>query len=477
MSVQASALTVPLKVVAPNFDPQKTQTIYDMVINRQVHRGLMKFNPNLAIVPDLASSYEVLDSGRRIRFHLANRKFANGDTLQAQHVVRTFQRLFKNHAGFAADLDYIVGTRDILKSPSKTAMGGLGVRAHDDKTVDFLLEKPVSVFLSHLASVDASILNLNADLEMTSPNEGAGPYKVERAEKGKILLKSVGDAEASSPKEIAFVEMDPDQALAAAKMGTIDSLDGYSVKEKDVADLVNKGWSESVTTITRQLFLVQNPSRVSAPLREAIFAFFMHQPLESVPKPYVKSYGLIPNSLMGAIGRAELDLKPVSQRALQEGKLKLTIVDAEPVLRPLAEHLKRALAERKITLDIEVIPLNQYMTRIRERSYDLMIRSKFLDYPDGMSILTYFRSHYRDNTFFVEDREVDKLLDQAIAELDKNRRVDLYKAIQKRILSHHVVVPLAFGSDNRGLWGPKLSDVPAHPLGLQGFPLETLRVR
>ncbi len=157
--------------------------------------------------------------------------------------------------------------------------------------------------------------------------------------------------------------------------------------------------------------------------------------------------------------------------------LSFAIVDAEPLIPFLAMQIKQALAKYNINLRIEVITVDEYLKIINSKKFDIMIRSKFLDYPDGFSVLSYFRSNYSANTFFVEDKTVDRLLDESIGELDLVKRTILYQKIQSKVLSYNSIVPLVFGTDNLGLWSPKVEAVPPHPLGVQGLPFNALIIK
>lgn len=481
MALSAHGLTIPIKDLPENLDPQMTKSIYDMIVNLQLHRGLMRFLPNLSIAPDLAESFEVLDDGKRIRFHLAKRSFSDGERVTAQHVVRTFQRLFVIRAGFAADMDYIVNARVLMTdSTMRPNPDILGVHAIDANTVEFKLVRPVSIFLAHLAAVDAAILPLKEDLKYDwHKQSGAGPYRVKSSDKTAIQLELVATPDkpkTKSPPQIKFETLGTDEAIKASLQGKVDSLDGYSIPQASVENLKNKGWQESVSTITRQLFLVQNPNRISKKVRDAIFTAVMTAKEPLLPAPYIKSYGLIPNSLAGSLSDPQVMPTKISPLEKRE-KVSVMIVEGEPSLATLAKNLTDLLTPLNIEIKVIQISLKDYMPTIEKKEYDILIRSKFLDYPDGLSILTYFRSSYSANTFFVESPEVDTLIESALLELDKNKRTKLYEVIQEKILAQRTVVPIVFGSDNRGLWSDKIKSVPAHPLGLQGLPLETIETR
>lgn len=475
----AEPLVVPLKAIPTEFDPHKIQTIYEMVVDLQVHRGLMRFNPNLTIAPSLAESYEVFDGGKRVRFKLARRTFSDGTPVTSDHVVRTFQRLYVIRAGHAADLDYIENARMILnhKHPM-SQIQRLGVKAVDPQTVEFTLERNVATFLAHLAIVDSAILPLNEKLEIKD-SAGAGPYRIAHSSKDKIELSLTAAAQAAypkAPKSIRLVAMDTLDALKAALNGEVHSLDGYTVPKDAIEQLKRAGWRESVSTITRQLYIVLNPVKVSKAVRQAVYAAVRSSPQPLIGGTYSKSYGLIPDSLQGALLEQDVTKVACAKPSGPTADLELTVVESEPYLLELAENLKKLLAVCGIEMTVKRIAMEKYMPALTTSSYQGIVQSKFLDYPDGMSVITYFRSNYSSNTFFIQDTKVDKMLDQAMSEMDNVKRLALYKKIQLQILSHRIVIPAVFGSDNRGLWHPVVDKVPAHPLGLQGFPMETLTV-
>ena len=112
-----------------------------------------------------------------------------------------------------------------------------------------------------------------------------------------------------------------------------------------------------------------------------------------------------------------------------------------------------------------------------DKSYDILINSRGIDYPDGISILNYFRSGVSGNYYFVSDKSIDRMLNLSSQEFDQEKRLQYYQKIQEAILAKHVVVPMFFGSQTSGLWGPRVKSVPAHPLGYHFLPFEMIEMR
>lgn len=476
MALAETKVVFPLRTVPSTFDPHNYDGIYAMVGMIQVHRGLLKFLPNLEIAPDLAESFKVLDGGKKLVFKLRNTKFANGEKLKAVHVVRSFQRMFKDKNTFAEDLNYIKNGHKILTG--KADYRTLGVQALDEKTVELTLEHASGIVLSHLATIDSAIVPLDDKMQYDWKKAGgAGAYVVESVNDKVVVLRArPGEIEKGAPDMIELRKYSEPEAIAAALQGEVDSLDGYSVPKNISAKLVDRGWKTSVSTLTRQLFLVMNPKNVDAKTRRIISEALAAKDLDLLTPSYKRGAGIVPFGLAGALARPVpkgLKIEPLKK----EKKVSLLIVNAEPLIPHLAEQIRSELARWNIKLEVKTITIAAYLDAVHNKPYDIILRSKHLDYPDGYSILTYFRSNYSENTFFIADKKIDALLDKAIAETETLKRADFYREIQELILKKHTMVPLVFGSDNLGLWSPKLAQVPAHPLGVQGLPFENLRMK
>ena len=106
-----------------------------------------------------------------------------------------------------------------------------------------------------------------------------------------------------------------------------------------------------------------------------------------------------------------------------------------------------------------------------------MIARKTVDYPDGFSVLGYFKGNYESNYFFVNDPKVDSALAEVLQIFDPRERESKYKEVQKLIMKHWTVIPLLFGSEASGLWSPKVRSLPAHPLGYHMLPIETIEMK
>ena len=111
-----------------------------------------------ALVPSLATKWEVSKDGRVYTFHLRKGvKFHNGSELTAGDVVYTFDRMLDpaTKALNTDALDFIAGAQERLKGKAASTSG---LKALDRYTVQITLENAFVPFLAILASPQTSIL-------------------------------------------------------------------------------------------------------------------------------------------------------------------------------------------------------------------------------------------------------------------------------------------------------------------------------
>ncbi|HWV25116.1 MAG TPA: peptide ABC transporter substrate-binding protein [Thermomicrobiales bacterium] len=145
--------------------------------------GLLRFDENGKVEPDLAESVEPNDDGSvwtaKLKDGIA---YADGDPILADHFLASWQRALDHMrlspmASFMADVqgydDYVAGA----------AQDELGFKAVDDQTVEITLSRPVSHFPSSLATFVWAVMNpayidADPDTEPDLSGASAGPWKI-----------------------------------------------------------------------------------------------------------------------------------------------------------------------------------------------------------------------------------------------------------------------------------------------------------
>ena len=158
------SLVVALESAPIHFDPrlatdQASARVFELTMN-----GLVTQDGSGGWLPDLAERWEVLDGGRRWRFHLRSGvRFHDGSPLDADDVVWTY--------GSLLDGTVVSAKRGAFAKVAR-------VVAVDDATVDFETVEPFGALLGNLNSYVAVVpAGRTPDLQNRSP-VGTGPFRV-----------------------------------------------------------------------------------------------------------------------------------------------------------------------------------------------------------------------------------------------------------------------------------------------------------
>ncbi|MBI4529585.1 MAG: peptide ABC transporter substrate-binding protein [Deltaproteobacteria bacterium] len=121
---------------------------FNVIANIMV--GLTEFDNKLKPAPVVATSWDILDSGRRILFHLRNDVlWTDGQKVKAQDFEYSWKRLLspKTASEYAYILFDIVNAEEFHQGKIAEE-SQVGVRAIDDVTLEVRLKHPVSYFTS-----------------------------------------------------------------------------------------------------------------------------------------------------------------------------------------------------------------------------------------------------------------------------------------------------------------------------------------
>ncbi|TMF53462.1 MAG: peptide ABC transporter substrate-binding protein [Chloroflexi bacterium] len=166
-------------------DPAQINAEADAELANNLFNGLLKFDDQFKIVPDLAKSYDVSSDNLTYTFHLrTDAKFSNGDPVKASDFVFSWDRAAKAQGPYGSDLSGIVGYNDVTKKGS-TIVHMSGISAPDDSTFKVQLAAPAGYFLTEVAAytlvtavVDQKVTTKDDTNWWTKPDTfvGTGPY-------------------------------------------------------------------------------------------------------------------------------------------------------------------------------------------------------------------------------------------------------------------------------------------------------------
>lgn len=227
----AGSLTIAQAQDPNNWDPIATFLLAWGSVASNIYEGLVLRDENLKLQPGLATSWETLDDGKRLRFHLRSGvKFSDGEPFDAEAVKFTIDRLLGPEG---------------KKGPQQSNYTAIGsVEILDPMTVDLVLNKPDPVMITKLAGYGAMMVPPKYVAEKgasfaTSP-VGTGPYKmVDYQPKVSITLAPNpdywGDKATLDKITYRFI-VEPDTQLAELQAGRIDIASNLSVASTGIVE-------------------------------------------------------------------------------------------------------------------------------------------------------------------------------------------------------------------------------------------------
>lgn len=464
-------------------DPHKMEDLYSMAVVTQVYRGLLRYNATADVVPDLAESWTQSEDQKTYRFKLKPSTFSDGTRITANHVQMSFARIFFLGAGIGADIDYIEGATKFSETKN---IDDLGIKVISPDLVEFKLSKPSAIFLIQLAITDCAILPIKKfddSVNFTANGIFSGPYKVTAGpdEKGMTIQKWRNDPLDSKnpPQTVTYVASNK-APVSLAKEELTDSLDHDKVTAFEQKELESKGWVATPTEITGEAFVILNPNILSKELRAYLYS--MIDPRELVNELSNKllrpAFGIIPNGLKGELEENQAkELKNQKEYVGPKVSFELDFEKTSELENKIVEYLKRKWNHSSIDLKLNPLSKSDKLGRMFGKKSQAVIGRKSIDYPEGYSVLTYFKGHYDGNYFQVNDPKIDTALLEAVQIFNSTKREQKYKEIQKIILSHYTTIPLFFGSEASGLWSNKVVNVPSHSMGYHTLPVESIEMR
>ncbi len=457
----------------------------------EIFSGLVTFDRDLKVVPDLAERWEVSEDGTAYTFHLRpNAKFHDGRPVTAQDIQYSLERAADpatQSPTAATYLGDIVGVNDKLSGKAKT-IGGLQVV--DDRTIRLTIDAPKTYFLSKLAHPVAAVVdktNVERDgANWTTKPNGTGPYKLkEYAAKQRLVLERNDNFYLDPKPQITRVVF----VLTAADLGdyTNGDLDVFAVgaatagRVRDPKDPLSKEAVLLSELSTRFIvFNVRKPPFDDPKVRQAFALAIDRQKIidEQAAQIPLLSKSILPLAMPGY--NAELpDIAYDPARARQllaeskyAGQLPKIVwrkrsTDAE--VQAIADMLKANLG---VDIVFQVDDTATFYANLQksENPYNAFVYGWVADYPDPEDfIAVLFQSNSANNESGYTDAQVDAWIAQAAVEPDKNRRMQLYQQAEAKILQDWAVVPLTQG---RELWlvKPYVKDLP-----FPAMPLPRLR--
>ena len=446
-------------------DPALLRDAQSAFLARQIFRGLVSLDLQLAVRPELAERITIAPDGLTYRFELRpDLTFHDGAPLDASAVIRSFERAtnqaLATGAGLPAAtyLDDIEGVAERLSGESESISG---MREIDARTLEIRLARPAANFLLKLTGSPALVVDVDSATGSDwwhTPN-GSGPFRIaEYNVDQELRLEPFDDYATGRP----FLDTVNVRFGSAA----LSPLNLYENGEIDLTELPGYAIDRALSGTD----YLGRDLRVTPELSTTYFAFNPNLPPFDDPNLRAALARLVDREQLievGLAGRAE-----EAQGLVPPGILERSWPSDVPAYNPAAARdiydesagteqppqifdpgggmavLLKEVTEQELGLDIDVIapPFPEFSADLGIQDLPAFVLSWIADYPDPASFLTtLFHSGSPDNYTGYANPMVDALLDEAGVEADIDRRAALYLDAQQIIIDDGVLIPLYHG--------------------------------
>ncbi|ATI43008.1 ABC transporter substrate-binding protein [Pacificitalea manganoxidans] len=431
---QDDAIRLGMVLEPPILDPTASAAAaVDEVVYANLFEGLTRIGPDGAVLPGLASAWEVSADGLTYRFTLREGvTFHDGTGFDAQDVVFSLNR---------------ARAEDSLNA-QKTLFAGIdSVTAEGPTSVAITLTAPDGNLPFNLAWGDAVIVAPEtADTNATAP-VGTGPFRfVDRVEGDRVELARYdgywGAAPALARATFRFVS-DPNAAYAAMMAGDLDAFPNFPAPETLAQFEADPRFNVIVGTTEGETLLAMNNQ--SGPLAEPKVREAIARALNraDIIDGAMFGYGTPIGSHFAPHHPAYVDLTgltpydPDAARALLQvagtGPLTLRLMLPPPTYaRRGGEIIAAQLREVGIETEITNLEWAQWLEQVfKGHDYDLTV----ISHTEPMDIGIYGREDYY---FGYDSPEFRRIMTDLAATADPDARAALMGQAQRRIAEDHV---------------------------------------
>lgn len=469
------ALKIALVTDVISLDPHVKDSGTEMQLSAHLYDTLVEYNPDMSIKPGVAESWEVADDGITWTFHIREGiKFQNGNDLTASDVVYSIERIMNDE-----QLEMIVYLGRIAE-----------IKAIDEYTVQMVAKYQYPLFANsfkHIAILDKETCEGLSTEEISSKPNGSGRYKlVEHVKESQIVLVRNEEYWGEKPaiKDVTFRVISNSATRTAALLnGEVDFISKIPVMDVSRVESSNNLQvvtfpSASCNYMGFDHLNATNSAGTDSPnplknikVRQAM----MHAiDIEAIIKTVMNGYATPANSYMpaGYVGfdetaprrayDAELAKQLLAEAGYPDGfNLRIDSrndgsVNNDQVAQAIASYLEKV----GIKTEVNLMPRATFMETTAAKN----LQSSFFmagwgdSSGEGITILSDMIYTYEGkeglgegNKGHYSNPEVDKILDQAMIELDQNKRAELVKQADAIAREEVACIPLFFADEIFGL--------------------------
>lgn len=478
----------------PSLDPALATDSYSLFVIRQLFGGLVAYDNNLKIVPDIAAAMpSVSGDGKTYTFTLRKGvRFADGKDMTAQDFKYSMERATDaklagsqpaSSLPAALFLGDIVGVHDKLDGKATEISG---VQAPNTSTLVINIDAPKAYFLSKLTAGPAFVVeqsNVESGAKWVENPHGTGPFKIDKWVHNQEIVLVPNSAYSGGASQLPGVNIwmgaNAQGGLQQYETGGLDVTD-VPVDDVDRVSDRNDPMSAELQTVpdlsvTYLAFNLRQKPFDDPKIRQALSLVIDRQKVARVmfQSRVRQAQGFVPPDMGGYKSQAagETYNLTLARQLIQQSTYKN--VASLPRLRlytsgdALGPMLKDVFSQTLgIDLEVHEVEWSDFLDGLDSHSYPMFTLSWGADYPDPESFLgTLFRSSSPENHTGYRNPVIDDLLNRAAVETDNTKRLAMYSDMESRILKDYPAVPL-YHSVRYVLVKPYVKNFKVTPMGI-----------
>ena len=453
---------------------------FNVIANLMV--GLTEFDKDLKPAPVIAKSWEFLEGGKKIVFHLRDDvQWTDGKKVRAQDFEYSWKRLLnpKTASQYAYILFDIANAQEYAEGKIKDA-SAVGIQAQDDQTLVVTLRHPASYFLAittfEVTYPQRQDIIEKFDTRWTEPGNIVtnGPFRLASwKSQYEIQLRANANYFRGKPsieRVTMYMVNEKTTALTLFEQGDLDFMDDHSIPPLDKPRLAKMPGYKLVPQLRGEYysFAVDRKPFDNPKLRKA-FALAIER--EVFPKILqggeTPATSWIPPGMLAHNPEIGLKFNPAEARRLlseagyPDGKGLPSIVlgyNTDEEKKLVAEAIQSMWQKHlNVVVKIENQEWKVFLKTLQNDPFPVFRAGWGADYPDPDNFMKLFTSNSGNNHGRWKNRRYDELLETAARELDAKKRGKIYDDAQKLLTEVDVaIVPLYWKAESTVL-SPKFT--------------------
>ncbi len=454
---------------------------FNVIANLMV--GLTEFDKDLKPAPVIAKSWEFLDGGKKIVFHLRDDvEWSDGKKVRAQDFEYSWKRLLdpKTASQYAYILFDVANAQEYNEGKVKDA-STVGVQAQDEQTLIVSLRHPASYFLA-LTTFEVTFPQRQDviekfDTRWTEPGNIVtnGPFRMTSwRHENEIELSANPTFFRGKPpleKVTMYMVNEKTTAVTMFEQGNLDFMDeSHSIPPLDKPRLSKMPGFKVVPQLRGEYysFAVDRKPFDNPKLRKA---FAMAIDREVLPKILqggpTPATSWIPPGMLAHNPEIGLKFNPVEARRLlkeagyPDGKGLPPIIlgyNTDEEKKLVAEAVQSMWQKHLgVVVQIENQEWKVFLKKLQTDPFPVFRSGWGADYPDPDNFMKLFTSNSGNNHGRWKNSRYDQLLELAARELDAKKRSGLYDEAQRLLTEVDAAIVPLYWKAEATLLNPKFT--------------------